>query len=412
MAISENDKIIVRDLAKRLTEAASRPEEKKKAEMWRRHNNLERVKPMVLIFPEGSWREMLTEKDLLAEDPFCRGHEYMLRTRLYYVDKLKDDNVVDGIIGSPVVINNTGWGLAEDSTYPADPTGARHFNSVIKTEEDFFTKVHKPKVSVDPKATEEIFQQTSELYGGILPVEKRGIAHFWFDNIDRLAMWRGLDQIYTDMVDRPEWLHKVLDFMADGMLEMLDTLEKEGGLSLNNANHYCGSGGTGFTDQLPQKDFDGKRVRAKDMWGFATTQMFSLVSPAMHEEFALRHEKRWLDRFGLNAYGCCEPLHKKLDIVERNVPRLRRLSMSPWVDVAEAAQRIQKKYIFSNKPNPAVIASEQWDPDFARKSVRDTLEKTKGCVVELIMKDTHTCRNQPHRMAEWVKIAKEEAENY
>ncbi|PIZ15737.1 hypothetical protein COY52_08940, partial [Candidatus Desantisbacteria bacterium CG_4_10_14_0_8_um_filter_48_22] len=107
-----------------------------------------------------------------------------------------------------------------------------------------------------------------------------------------------------------------------------------------------------------------------------------------------------------------EPLHKKLDIVERNVPRLRRLSMSPWVDVAEAAQRIGKKYIFSNKPNPAVIASEQWDPDFVRKSVRDTLEKTKGCVVELIMKDTHTCRNQPHRMAEWVKIAKEEAENY
>ncbi|PJB28881.1 hypothetical protein CO111_00415, partial [Candidatus Desantisbacteria bacterium CG_4_9_14_3_um_filter_50_7] len=77
MAISENDKKIVRDLAKRLAEAATRPEEKKKAEAWRRHNNLERVKPMVLIFPEGAWREVLTDKDLVTEDGFCRGHEYM-----------------------------------------------------------------------------------------------------------------------------------------------------------------------------------------------------------------------------------------------------------------------------------------------------------------------------------------------
>jgi len=412
MAITEKDKRIIQDLAKRLFELAELPGEKKKAEMWYAHNSLKRVRPMILIFPEGAWRELITEKDLLTEDPFCREQEHLLRTRLYYAEFLKDDNVIDRIIPSPIVINNTGWGISEDSTSPSDPAGARHFNPVIKTEEDFFNKVHKPQVSIDWKATEEIYERTLELYNGILPVEKRGVTHFWFDNIDRLATWRGLDQIYLDMVDRPEWLQSVLNFMLEGMMEMLNALEKNGALSLNNANHYCGSGGTGFTHELPQKDFDGKNVRPIDMWGFATTQMFSLVSPAMHEEFALRYEEKWLSCFGLNAYGCCEPLHKKIDIIARHIPRLRRLSMSPWVDVAEAAEKIGDRFIFSYKPNPAVIAAEQWDPDFVRKNIRDTLEKTRGCVIELIMKDTHTCRNQPHRLSEWVRIAKEEAEKF
>lgn len=409
MAILEKDKSIIRDLAKKVAEIASLPEQKKKAEMWTRHNRLERVNPMVLIFPEGSWREALPEKDLVTEDPFCRGHEYNLRMRLYYYEHLKDDNVIDGTIASPIVINDTGWGVAVDCTNPQDPVGARHYNPVIKTEADI-EKLHKPQVSVDWKATEEIYEKTRDLFSGILPVENRGHTNFWFQIIDEFAQWRGLGQIYIDMIDRPEWFHRVLNFITEGWLGRLDTFEKENVLSLNNGAHYCGSGGTGFSDQLPQKDFDGIHIRTKDMWGHATTQMFSLVSPAMHEEFALQYEERFLQRFGLATYGCCEPLHKKIDIIFKHIPHLRRLSMSPWVDVGEGAEKIGKKCIFSWKPNPAVIAAEQWNQDFVRRTIRDAIEKTKDCVFEMVMKDVHTCRNQPHRLSEWVKIAKEEAE--
>ena len=45
----------------------------------------------------------------------------------------------------------------------------------------------------------------------------------------------------------------------------------------------------------------------------------------MHEEFALRYESRWLERFGLSNYGCCEPLDRKVDIIKKAVPNLRRL---------------------------------------------------------------------------------------
>jgi len=47
-----------------------------------------------------------------------------------------------------------------------------------------------------------------------------------------------------------------------------------------------------------------------------------------------------------------------------------------------------------------------------RKIIRDGLEKTKDCVVEIIMKDIRTCRGEPERLTEWVKIAMEEVDRF
>jgi hypothetical protein len=234
---------------------------------------------------------------------------------------------------------------------------------------------------------------------------------FWFAIMDQFIQWRGLDKVFVDMVDRPDWVHAWMKRMTDWHLSTIDQYEKLNVLSLNNGVNNVGPGGLGVTDELPQPDFDGTHVRAKDMWGHATTQIFAEVSPAMHEEFALKYEKRFLERFGLASYGCCEPLDRKLDIVKK-IPNLRRVSMSPWVDPARGAAGLQDKYIFSYKPNPAIIGMEKWDVNLARRKLREALDATRGCVVEVIMKDLHTCRRQPHRMWEWVDMAMKLAQEY
>jgi hypothetical protein len=38
------------------------------------------------------------------------------------------------------------------------------------------------------------------------------------------------------------------------------------------------------------------------------------------------------------------------------------------------------------------------------------LEITRGCVVEMALKDTHTCNNEPQRFDEWTRIAQEETQ--
>jgi len=40
----------------------------------------------------------------------------------------------------------------------------------------------------------------------------------------------------------------------------------------------------------------------------------------MHNEFALKYEIPILSRFGLNSYGCCEPLHDKIKYLKQ-IPR-------------------------------------------------------------------------------------------
>ena len=410
MSFPANEVSLIRDLARRVAEIAALPEQAEKEKEWRRHNALEPGKPLVLIFPEGSWREAMPETALEAADPGLRGFERDLRVRIYYHEHLKDDKTIIDTIHSPIVVHNTGFGIEAHSTRPDHPTGAAQFDAVIKTEEDFFKMARKPEVTVDWEATERAYEQRCELFDGILPVQKKGGSYSGYAMIDRLAQWRGLGQTLLDLADRPEWVHQCLQFLLDGTLENLDAVEKEGALGLNNGQDYVSSGGVGYTDELPLPDFDG-RVRTKDLWGFATTQIFSEVSPAMHEEFALRYEKQFLSRFGLNCYGCCEPLHLKMDQV-RQIPRLRRVSMSPWVDMARAAEELRDEIIFSRKPNPAMLAQPDWDEDSIRRAARGDLEKTRGCVFETIMKDTHTVNGEPFRLAEWVRITKEEVDTF
>jgi hypothetical protein len=80
------------------------------------------------------------------------------------------------------------------------------------------------------------------------------------------------------------------------------------------------------------------------------------------------------------------------------------------VDPARGAEGLGDRFIFSYKPNPAIIGMEAWDRALARSVLKDALDKTRGCVVEVIMKDLHECRGEPWRMWEWMDMAMELAE--
>ncbi len=102
---------------------------------------------------------------------------------------------------------------------------------------------------------------------------------------------------------------------------------------------------------------------------------------------------------------------EKIHILE-SIPNLRKISISPWADREKAVANFGEKYVISLKPNPAILAVENWNPDAARAELYEDLEKTKGCAVEVIMKDISTCRNQPHRLWEWANIAMEVTEEF
>jgi hypothetical protein len=230
--------------------------------------------------------------------------------------------------------------------------------------------------------------------------------------MDQFIQWRGIHQMFLDLIDRPKWVHEALERITIGHISSIEQMERLGVLWQGNGNTSLGSGGYAWTDQLPQPDFDGEQVRLKDLWARCATQIFTEgISPEMHDEFAIQYEKRILKRFGLSTYGCCEPLHNKMHIV-RKIENLRRVSMSPWVDIEVAAAQVGKDYVYTHKPNPAVVSMNVWDPELARSELRDAFEKTRENVLEVNFQDLHTVRNEPYRLTEWTQIAMQLAEEY
>ena len=402
---------LLRELAARVAEIASNSKHSENADMWTRHNDLGRGRPMVLVFPEGSWRELLPDTVLQCENDVARKIEHGFRMQIYHAEYLRDDNPIENIFNVPVNVNVSEYGLKCNLTKSEQSTGAGHYEPVIRDIKDI-EKIALPDVKVDWGKSRRQLDFYNDLFGDTLTVRQYGPCPSSICPIDEYAKLRGLDAIYYDTIDNPEMIHEFCRRLVDCRIHIVRELERQGALTLNLRNNYAGSGGNCYTRDLPYEGFDGQHVRAIDCWGFATAQMFSEVSPEMHEEFALCHEKRFLELFGLNCYGCCEPLHNKLNLIIKHIPRLRRVSISPWANIEKSAEILQDKYIYSWKPNPAILAGETFNSDAIRRELRDFCEKTRGCVTEIIMKDTHTVRNKPERMWEWVKMAKEVAEEY
>ena len=223
-------------------------------------------------------------------------------------------------------------------TDAASDVVSRRFHRQIVEPEDV-EKIKMPRVTHDEAASEEVYQRMDALFGDILPVRKVGKKGTWFSPWDELIRWWGVEEAMIDLAMRPEMVNTVIAHLLDAYLCELDQWEELDLLTRNDDNTRIGSGGYGYTDELPGEDLDPNPVRAGHLWGSAAPQIFSGVSPEMHWEFALRHEMRWLERWGLTYYGCCAPLDRKLGILRR-IPNLRKISMSPWIDVARGVEEV------------------------------------------------------------------------
>jgi hypothetical protein len=290
-----------------------------------------------------------------------------------------------------------------------DSVVSRHFHVQIQDERDI-KKIKMPEITLDQNAWDRNHSLVSGIFEGIVPVEKTGFKGTSIAPWDFLVRLTGVDNILMDLSMRPDYVHQLIDRMTQAYICRLEQYEALNLLALNNETWL--GGGPQFTDELPQADWNPGKIRPIDMWGRTMSQVFSAVSPAMHEEFALQYECRWLKRFGLTYYGCCEPLDRKVAILRKHVPNLRKISMSPWINLDVAIENVGTDYVFSLKTNPAALAGDHWNPEAVRRDLETTLNRLKGLHVEIIMKDISTVRYEPKRLWEWAEIAMAAAAKY
>lgn len=406
LTIAAADRAILQSLARQVAALAARPIEEEKRDLWLRHNALQPTRPLIFCDPENGWHEIFPAERLTCQGTLARLWEFALRKEIFWGTELCDDRVIQPYFDIAHVYTTTGWGL-ETPTIGGGHGGAYRWASPVQSSEDL-AKLHAPVIDIDAAATQRLLTLAHELFDGYLSVRLR-TKWWWSLGLTwNLAALRGLQQLMLDMIDQPALVHGLMSILRDGAMRVLDSLVARNLLSPNHEGDYVGSGGFGWSQELPQVDSNGQ-IRPCDLWGFAESQETVGISPAMFEEFVFPYQLPLLKRFGLNCYGCCEPLDKRWHIVQR-FPHLRRISVSPWANRSFMAEMLGDRYIYSMKPTPADLALPTFDEEHIRLTLRKDLEATRNCRVEVIMKDNHTIANDPSRVIRWVQIARAEAE--
>ena len=406
MSCNPKDRETLRELSGQLAEIAALPVQQETIALWKALNGLKPMRPMVMI-DQIPWHEMDVDGELAlqTEDSFCRGLETRMRQTLYSWKHMRADMVVEPVIDIPKVIHGTGFGIQiVEDTAAVDPDNdvvGHLYIDQLKTEEDL-EKIQFPEVILDEAATARNEEIARELFDGILTVHMQGVSPN-FAIWDRIIMWRGAEAALWDLADRPDFTHQVVARTADVHVSLLDQLEEQNLLGSHQSTIHC----TGaYTDELPAPDHEPGTTRARDLWTCGMAQIFSTVSPAMHQEYELEYANPFYARFGLVYYGCCEPLDDKISVI-RNTPNVRKISMSPWVNEDKGAEQMAGDFVYSRKPSPAFLAEERFDADRVREDLvatRDTCRR-HHTPCELILKDISTVRYEPQRLWEWEDVA-------
>jgi len=407
---TQQDISIVRELARQKAEIAALPVQEEKRALWRKLNALKPDRPMVAI-DQVCWNEMNVNDELTLRctDPELRGYEDRLRRELFQWRHFPGDMVVDPYIHVSKAIHNTGFGVrVQERVAVTDPTSGvvgHKYTNQFETEEDL-QKIQIPRLTHDEAETARRLEFAHELFDGIIEVRLWGMDAYlslW----DPISTWMSVESALLAIVDRPDYVHRLVGRMTDGYMAMFDQAEAEGLLcGPQNWVHCTGA----FTDELPAPGYNPQKPRTKDMWAMGLAQMFSTVSPKVFKEFEVDYVSRLCERFGLVYYGCCDPLDGKMNEV-RMIPNVRKVSMSPWVNEERGAAEIAGDYVYSRKPSPAFLAHDSFDAEAVRSDLRKTRDicERYGCPLEFILKDISTVRYQPQRLFKWSEVAMEVA---
>ena len=415
---SERDRL--RNLAARLREEAEKPVMAERKRQWRALRDLRPERPMIL-FETGSVEGFTTPEELQCADPFLRAVERNMVETIRHAEELGDDIVVDPWfrLGWQMDIPGFGIDVRMESGYDEknDASLGYTFNFPIKSPADL-ASLRERSFGVDREKTAGLKAVLEDTFGDILPTRVGNYDHFMGPAGDEAfcgcfflgLTWQifrfiGNDSLLYWFYDEPETIHALMRYMRDDRIALYRFLEREGLLVPNTDTQMAGPRAYGYVSDLPGPDSGGPS-RLNQLWCWAEAQETVGISPAMYGEFILPYLSEITDMFGLVYYGCCEPIHDRLELVMKEIPNLRSVSVSGWSDLEKVAEMMGKRYVYSRKPTPALVSGENPPWELARDDMVRTYRATKDSCVELLFRDVYTVGSQLGRLKEWVSMTK------
>ncbi|MBR6743642.1 MAG: hypothetical protein IKM00_00285 [Clostridia bacterium] len=394
------DRTIVRELAKQYAELANSDEQKRSHRRMRDSNDLKIVRPPVLI-DEIPWHELTSDDSLVCrcEDPLARRTEWFFRRSIFQKKHFRTDLLMPDYWKVRMAYEISPLGVEKQVTQSA--ARAKSFLDVLE-EEESLDLIREPSFCARPDLDERNMNFFTDLFQGILPVRLVGANCMYMQFWDDISELRGVEPIYEDMYDRPEYLHRIMQTFVRRASARMDFLERHFHVDNDPISLHCTPG---MISGLAQ---DG----LKATWYRGMAQPFSCVSPAMFKEFEFDYIKPLAERCAYTYYGCCEPLDNRIEIL-KGIRNLRKIGVSPWANEALCAEQIGGDYVFARKPNPANVAYRT-DPDVIRRETENTVKLCLryGCPLEFVLKDVTTVSRKPENLILWANTVSETLDQY
>lgn len=394
------DKIIIQELAKKyMAEACSERQIRANARM-RDTNDLKIVRPVVLL-DELPWHEFADDEDLIlrCEDGRARHVECVLRRALYQKKYFNADLIMPAEWVLRMSYSMSPLGLAPKETWTAKH-GAGYAD--VMEDESCLDSIIPLTIKAHPENDEANMAYLTDLFGDSMPVRMAGVDYLYSAFWDVITRLRGVEPIFEDMYDRPEYLHKIMQILTARTTAQLDFIEENLHVDPYIQNLHCTPAAVSGLAE------DG----LKATWYRGMSQAFSCISPAMFKEFELDYIKPIAERFAYTYYGCCEPLDNRIDLL-KTIPNLRKIGVSPWANVEMCAEQIGGEYVMSRKPNPSHVAHET-DPHLIRReaeaSVRAAIKY--GCPMDYVLKDITTVSRKPQNLIVWADTVSRVLDEY
>lgn len=411
MSNINQDIAIIRELAKQCVEIANSDRQIRMRRRFRDTNDLKVVRPPVLM-DEIPWHEMNYEGALncLCEDGGLRGIEWGLRVSLFREKYFKCDNFFDPFwtVYKSYSVTGNGFAVKEDrlSVDNRNNIVAHHYYDVFE-DEGALDAYCDPVITPYPEHDAANLARMQEIFGDIMPVVLRGHGCIYHAPWDQITTLRGVEPILMDMYDNPAYLHKIIGLFTRSMSVTMDQMEKYGLYEPDDHALHCTPGAVSLPEGASP---DGG---CKGTWFRTMAQTFSSISPDMHYEFDMLYSAPLASRCAYTYYGCCEPLHDRIDYLKKAYPNLRKVGVSPWADVEASAESLGGSYVFSRKPNPAFVARVT-DPDQIRAEVVETVKACQkyGCPMDYTLKDISTVGYRPENLMIWAKTVSDVLDEY
>jgi hypothetical protein len=179
---------------------------------------------------------------------------------------------------------------------------------------------------------------------------------------------RGLENLIVDTFRRPDFVHKLMNFITESRIRW----EKERERFLGSRIHH------------PHVDNDEVDC--------------GIISPKIYKEFILPYEKRLADFYGgeIFYYHSCGNLTPILDSVT-SIPRLKRIEISPWTDFQKAVELLRGRGIIIQRRLRQIPNTE----GEIERLIETTVREGRGCVLEVDVVD------EPLEVSQrWVKVTR------